>query len=365
MHGNGPLRAQECGCKGANPAISPIASTSDSLLHRSKVLPNIHLPKTEGSVQDDSGWPRIAVLGAGAVGAFYGGMLARAGAPVTLIGRPAQADAITRDGLTVEWADRRETIRVAAAVDPAAARDAEVVLVCVKSLDTEAAARSLQPQLRADTAVLSLQNGVDNGQRLRTVLAQPVFATVVYVGAINVAPGIVRHTGRGDLVLGPLARDLARNATLIERAQSLAAMFERAGVPCVVSETIEADLWRKLSINCVYNAISALGHANYGRMLAHGLTRDLIPLIVAECVEVARADGVALDEGSLLQSSLAVGAALATQISSTAQDVRRGRRTEIDALNGYVAERGAALGIPAPINRTLHALVKLREEAPD
>ena len=151
----------------------------------------------------------------------------------------------------------------------------------------------------------------------------------------------------------------------IERAQSLAAMFERAGVPCVVSETIEADLWRKLSINCVYNAISALGHANYGRMLAHGLTRDLIPLIVAECVEVARADGVALDEGSLLQSSLAVGAALATQISSTAQDVRRGRRTEIDALNGYVAERGAALGIPAPINRTLHALVKLREEAPD
>jgi 2-dehydropantoate 2-reductase len=328
------------------------------------VLLNIHLPTAEGSVQGDSGWPRVAVLGAGAVGGYYGGMLARAGVPVTLIGRPAQADAIARDGLGVEWADRRETIRVAAAVDPAAARDADIVLVCVKSLDTEAAARSLQPHLRGDTAVLSLQNGVDNGQRLRTVLAQPVFATVVYVGAINVAPGVVRHTGRGDLVLGPLARDLARNASLIERAQSLAAMFERVGVPCVVSETIEADLWRKLSINCVYNAISALGYANYGRMLAHGLTRDLIPLIVAECVEVARADGVALDEGPLLQSSLAVGAALATQISSTAQDVRRGRRTEIDALNGYVAKRGAALGIPAPINRTLHALVKLREEAP-
>jgi len=175
------------------------------------------------------------------------------------------------------------------------------------------------------------------------------------------APGIVRHTGRGDLVLGPLARDFARNATLIERAQSLAAMFERAGVPCVVSGTIEADLWRKLAINCAYNAISALGHADYGRMLAHGLTRDLIPLIVAECVEVARADGVALDEGSLLQSSLAVGAALATQISSTAQDVRRGRRTEIDALNGAVLRMGAAHDVAAPVNAALTRLIHAAE----
>ena len=315
-------------------------------------------------MQLPSDWPRVAVLGAGAVGGYYGGMLARAGAPVTLIGRPAQVDAIARDGLTIEWADRRETIPVAAATDPAAASDADVVLVCVKSLDTEAAARALQPHLRAETAVLSLQNGVDNGQKLRSVLAQPVFATVVYVGAVNVAPGVVRHTGRGDLVLGPLAHDLARNASLAARAQSLAATFEHAGVPCVASATIEADLWRKLSINCVYNAISAVGHAEYGRILAHGPIRELIPLIVAECVEVARADGVALDEGPLLQASLAVGAAMATQISSTAQDMRRGRKTEIDALNGYVADRGAALGIPAPINRTLHALVKLREESP-
>ena len=315
-------------------------------------------------MQNDPNWPRVAVLGAGAVGGFYGGMLARAGAPVTLIGRPAQADAIARDGLVVEWADRRETIRVAAAADPAAVHDADLVLVCVKSPDTEAAAHALQPHLRTDTAVLSLQNGVDNGARLRSVLAQPVFATVVYVGAVNVAPGIVRHAGRGDLVLGALAPDLARDASLAGRAQALAAIFERAGVPCVVSAAIEVDLWRKLTINCVYNAISAVGHADYGRILAHGATCALVPSIVAECVAVARADGVALDEAALLQAVLAVGTAMATQISSTAQDMRRGRRTEIDALNGYVAKRGAALGIPAPINRTLHTLVKLREEAP-
>ena|SRR5579862_5719181 len=97
--------------------------------------------------------------------------------------------------------------------------------------------------------------------------------------------------------------------------------------------------------------------------LAHGAIHPLVPSIVAECVAVARADGVALQEAALLQAALAVGAAMATQISSTAQDMLRGRRTEIDALNGYVAERGVALGVPAPMNRTLHALVKLREEA--
>ena len=220
------IRLQTC-CRG----ITAVASTGDSLRYWRKVLSNFHSQNTEGRVQNDSVWPRVAVLGAGAVGGFYGGMLARAGAPVTLIGRPAQADAIARDGLAVEWADRRETIQVAAAADPEAARDADVVLVCVKSLDTEAAARSLRPHLRADTAVLSLQNGVDNGRRLRAVLVQPVFATVVYVGAINVAPGVVRHTGRGDLVLGPLARDLARDGSLAERAQTLAAMFERAACP--------------------------------------------------------------------------------------------------------------------------------------
>jgi 2-dehydropantoate 2-reductase len=307
--------------------------------------------------------PRIAVLGAGAVGGFYGGMLARAGAQVTLIGRPAQAEAIGRDGLVVHWVDRSETLRVGAAADPAAAAGADVVLVCVKSPDTEAAAHALQPHLGPDTAVLSLQNGIDNGRRLRTVLPQPVFATVVYVGAVNVAPGVVRHTGRGDLVLGPLAQDLARDPTLLDRARSLAAMFEAAGIPCVVSATIEADLWRKLTINCVYNALSALGQADYGRILAHGPARALIPRIVAECVAVAQADGIALDGPALLAAALGVGEALRTQVSSTAQDVQRGRRTEIDALNGYVAERAEVLGVPAPVNRTLHALVRLREEA--
>jgi 2-dehydropantoate 2-reductase len=303
---------------------------------------------------------RVAVLGAGAVGCYYGGMLARAGLSVTLIGRAAHVEAIRRDGLVIEWSDRRETIRVGASTDVATVRDAQVVLVCVKSPDTDAAARSLAPQLAADAVVASLQNGVDNAERLRAVLPQPVFAAVVYVGAYMDGPGIVRHTGRGDLVLGASRADAAR-PDIARRLAAVAALFEAAGIACPLSDDIDAALWTKLVINCAFNAVSALGRARYGRMARDAGTRALMEGAVRESVAVARAGGVALDERKLIDAVWGVADALAQQYSSTAQDILRGKRTEIDALNGLVAARGAALGVDTPINRTLHALVRLRE----
>jgi 2-dehydropantoate 2-reductase len=307
---------------------------------------------------------KVAVLGAGAVGCFYGGMLARAGVPVTLIGRAAHVESIRRDGLAIEWADRRETIRVDASTDVAAVHDADLVLVCVKSPDTGAAARSLAPHLAADAVVASLQNGVDNAERLRAVLTQPVLAAVVYVGAYMDGPGIVRHTGRGDLVLGTSRADATRPG-IGSRLAAVAALFEAAGIACPLSDDIDAALWTKLVINCAFNAISALGRARYGRMAQEPGIRALMEGTVRESVAVARAAGVALDERKLVDAVWGVADALAQQYSSTAQDILRGKRTEIDALNGFVAERGAALGVDTPINRTLHALVRLREAGDD
>ena len=307
---------------------------------------------------------RVAVLGAGAVGCFYGGMLARAGVPVTLIGRAPHVEAVRRDGLAIEWADRRETIRVGASTDVAAARDADLVLVCVKSPDTDAAARSLLPHLGGDALVASLQNGVDNAERLRAVLPQVVLAAVVYVGVYMNGPGVVRHAGRGDLVLGASRADAARPG-VAARTAAVAAMFEAAGIACPLSEDIDAALWTKLVINCAFNAISALGRARYGRMARDAGIRALMEGAVRESVAVARATGVALDERRLVEAVWGVADALAQQYSSTAQDILRGKPTEIDALNGFVAARGAALGVDAPINRTLHALVKLREAGDD
>ncbi len=302
-------------------------------------------------------WPRVAVLGAGAVGCYFGGMLARAGAPVTLIGRETHVRAIERDGLWLESMTFQERVPVAASVEVEAARGADVVLFCVKTLDTDAAARALSPHLTSGAMVLSLQNGVDNVERIRAAGGFEALPAVVYVAAAMSGPGRVKHTGRGDLVVGDPAG--GRRAEL----DGLAAAFVRAGVPCVVSDDVEAELWTKLSMNCAYNAVSALGRSKYGRITHHPQAREVLRLAVVETAAVARACGVALPEAELVAAAFRLGEAMSEATSSTAQDVGRGKRTEIDALNGYVARRGAELGVPTPVNQTLHALVKLLEEA--
>ncbi len=293
-------------------------------------------------------WPKIVVLGAGAVGCYFGGMLARAGAPVTLIGRARHVEAIRRDGLFLESLHFQERVAVAAVTEAEAARAAEIVLFCVKTLDTESAALALAPHLASGATVISLQNGVDNADRIRAVTGIEALPCVVYVAASMPAPGHVKHVGRGDLVLGG--------------RPDMAAMFERAGVPCRLSADLAADLWTKLVMNCAYNAISALCRCNYGQAAVHSLTRALIAEATEEVIAVAVAAGVRLPDG-LVAAAWKLGAeAMPAAVSSTAQDIARGSRTEIDSLNGYVARRGAELGVPAPVNRTLHALVKLLEE---
>jgi 2-dehydropantoate 2-reductase len=176
------------------------------------------------------------------------------------------------------------------------------------------------------------------------------------------APGHLRYAGRGDLVLGEFGPPPAGVRRDGARAREVAALFERAGVPCPVSEDVRSDLWVKLVVNCAMNPVSALGGSRYGRMIDDAPTRELLRTIVQECVAVARADGVALPQAEDLHGSvLALGAAMREASSSTAQDLRAGRSTEIDALNGYVARRADALGVAAPVNRTLHTLVKLLE----
>jgi 2-dehydropantoate 2-reductase len=303
-------------------------------------------------------WPSIAVMGAGAVGCYFGGMLARAGAAVTLIGRPPHVEAIARDGLFLDSIHFQERVRAQASTDPAAARDAAVVLFCVKTLDTERAAQLLAPHLAPGAVVVSLQNGVDNVERIRSAAGMEALPAAVYVAAAMIGPGHVRHSGRGDLILGHATSGAGD-------ARALASLFQRAGVPCRVSDNIAAELWTKLIMNCAYNAISALCRSRYGPVARHPGTRAVIERVVEETVAVARAAGVALPGPALLaEAAWRLGEeAMENAVSSTAQDVARGKRTEIDSLNGYVARRGAELGVATPVNETLCALVKLLEES--
>jgi 2-dehydropantoate 2-reductase len=163
--------------------------------------------------------------------------------------------------------------------------------------------------------------------------------------------------GRGDLVIGP------RNA----RTEKFAALFERAGVPCRISDNIDGELWTKLIWNCALNAISALGRAKYGQIAASEDARKVVENTVDEVLAVASAARIRLPGVENLKAGLAGALQIATQmsgaISSTGQDLMRGKRTEIDSLNGYIARRGAELGVATPVNHALYALVKLAEES--
>ena len=309
---------------------------------------------------ENPAWPKIAVMGSGAVGCYYGGLLARAGAPVTLIGRPAHADAIALRGLHFEGLHFREDIPLAAAADASAARSAQWVLFSVKSIDTEVAARQLASHLDPQAIVIGLQNGVDNIERIRAQLPNPVVPAVVYVAAAMAGPGFVRHTGRGDLVIGNIG---TRRALSDARLGEISALFERAGIPCRVSDNVEGELWVKLLMNCAYNAISALGRSQYKRMAASPDVLEVMRSAVREVLAVAAAAGVTMPAGDLVEAACALAGSMPEATSSTAQDLARGRPTETDHLNGYIFRRGQALGVPTPVNQTLHALVKLLEGA--
>jgi 2-dehydropantoate 2-reductase len=301
---------------------------------------------------------RVAVLGAGAVGCFYGGMLARAGHAVTLIGRPLHVDVFRVRGLHFESLKFDEQVPVQASTEAGAVAGAQLVLFCVKSTDTESAAREIAPHLAADAVVLNLQNGVDNTERIAAHVQQPVFPAAVYVATEMAGPGHLKHHGRGDLVIG----SLQGAATALEAAQleAIRAAFVAADVAVTVSDNVAGALWGKLTVNCAYNAISALAQLPYGRMIEGAGVRQLMTDVVQEVLAVAAARGVRMAPDTL-PMVLALAQSMPTQFSSTAQDLARGRATEIDHLNGFIVRQGEALNIPVPANRALHALVKLVE----
>lgn len=311
-------------------------------------------------------WPRVAVLGAGAVGCYFGGRLARAGCPVTFIGRPGEnstAAVLAREGLYFDSPEFQENLRLDVSSNAATASHAEIALIAVKTLDTATAAARLAPHVHQRAIVVSLQNGVENAGVIRDAFRAAgraelpvVLPSVVYVAAAMPARNHLKHSGRGDLVIGT-GGDVALTASVDRVAQ----LFARAGVPCRISENIDGELWLKLVWNCSGNAISALGRASYGLAGSLEPVRQVMARAAEEVSAVARACGVRMPDVDVMAMGVKLATSLGQATSSTAQDMERGRPTEIDSLNGFIARRGAELGIPTPVNQALWALVKLRE----
>ncbi len=310
---------------------------------------------------------RIVVVGAGAVGCFYGGMLARQGLDVTLIARSEHVQAITAQGLHMNCQTFQAHVPVRATTELSAAAQADLVLLCVKSPDTEVTGQALRPLLSPHAVVLSLQNGVDNASTLQRLLPNPVFPAVVYVATAMEGPGRLKHNGRGELVIGEMHTP---GALTIPEGQGpsaqrllteVAALFTSAGVPCDISAQVKNALWFKFLINCVVNAVSAIGQIEYGRMVQVPEVRTLLGQLTTEFLAVADAEGVHFDRADVDKTFDGLYRSMAGQRSSTAQDIARGKRTEIEHLNGLLTRLGAQHGIPTPTHQALYGLIKLLE----
>ncbi len=179
--------------------------------------------------------------------------------------------------------------------------------------------------------------------------AHNVAAAVVYVATEMAGPGHVKHHGRGELVIEPSSS-----------SEAVAQALKAAGVPTEVSDNVRGALWLKLIINCAYNAVSAIAQRPYGETVQGEGVQDVMRDVVSECLAVAKADGVEVPEG-VNAAVRKIAQTMPGQSSSTAQDLARGKRSEIDYLNGLIVRRGEALGIPTPANRVLWSLVKLLE----
>lgn len=295
---------------------------------------------------------QVAVMGAGAVGCYYGAMLARAGHQVTLIGRPQHVEAVKRLGLRLETKEFDELVRLQSATEADSVRGAQLVLFSVKSTDTEAAGKALAPHIERNAAILTLQNGVDNAERLAATLGREVIPAVVYVAVEMAGAGHVRHHGRGELVIGRASA-----------SEAIVAAFAGAGVKVEISDHVMGALWAKLIVNSAYNALSAITQLPYGRLVQNAGVPSIMDEVVDECLAVARAAGVRVP-GDMHEAVRRIAQTMPGQYSSTAQDLSRRKKTEIEHLNGFVARKGEALGVRTPVNRTLLALVKALESRP-
>ncbi|MFC7081925.1 ketopantoate reductase family protein [Halorussus caseinilyticus] len=291
----------------------------------------------------------VVVFGAGSLGSLAGGLLARDHA-VTLVGRDPHVAAVRESGLRV-GGEFDFSVRPDATTD-GSDLSADLAVVTVKAFDTDEAARTLATG-RFDAA-LSLQNGMGNEDALADHLDCPVLAGTATYGAVRPEPGAVACTGVGEVVLGPRAGGTSETADAVGRA------FRTAGIETTVADDMPRRLWEKLAVNAGINATTALARVENGALL-DGPAREVAADAARETARVARAEGVELADDAAVGAVERVADATAANTSSMRQDVLDGRRTEVEAINGYLCSRARERNVTAPVNRTLTNLLRAWE----
>lgn len=302
----------------------------------------------------------ITVIGAGAMGSLFGGLLKASGQDVVLVDLwQEHVQSIEHQGLTILDREMERNIKISARTEPQGIRPADLLLIFVKSTQTPLAARSAVSLLKPEGLVLSLQNGMGNGEALAEVVeAHRILAGTTSHGAHVLGPGRIRHAGQGDTVIGPWKTD----QRTMDRATQVAELLTAAGIRTLTSEDILDKLWDKLLINVGINAITALTGITNGQILDLEDTKELARAAVEEAAGLAAGLGISLGPDPV-QHVFEVARATAVNRSSMGQDVDKQRKTEIEAINGYIVREAEKAGRQVPVNRTLTALIQTLENA--
>ena len=304
---------------------------------------------------------RIAVVGAGGTGGYFGGLLARAGQDVTFIARGAHLEALRARGLTVESKLAGTfTVPLQATDAPSEVAPVDLILFCVKTYDTNTAAESIRPLIQPDTMLISLQNGIDNEERIaRAVGYTSRLGAVAYVVSAIKAPGVVAQTaGPGKIILGELSGGASA------RTERLRDVLQRARITAEVHPDIRVILWQKFLFICAFSGVTAVTRLPIGTILADPVTRALFRGVVEEVEAVARADRIDLPADS---GELALATAAAVEPwghGSLYHDLAVGRRLELESLNGEVVRRGREHGIETPLNFAIYAALRPYVDGP-
>jgi 2-dehydropantoate 2-reductase len=308
----------------------------------------------------------VLVVGAGAIGSVFGGLLARAGHQVSLVGRQRHMAAIAERGLEIKgiWGEHKVTnLATFVSTMDIPHQRFDLILITTKSYDTEQAVRQVYPLVSPDSVVVSLQNGLGNVEAISEVIgpSRTLGGRVIF-GVELRTPGQVEVTVYQDKVM----LGSPTGAVPQERVEGIAKAFTGAGIPCEPTTEITKYIWGKVLYNCCLNALSALLECNYGELGERKETREIMSQVIAEAFIVAKRKGVALmwqgpQEYEQLLLDVLIPDTYAHH-SSMLQDVRQGRRTEIDSMNGAIAKLGAEAGVETPTNLLLTRLMKAKEQ---
>ena len=300
---------------------------------------------------------KITIVGAGAVGGFFGARLAQVHSQVSFFVRPRTAEAIRKNGLTIRSTSLGTfTVHPQVASDPKELSSPDLVILGVKAYDLDEACRQIEPIIRDETTILTLQNGVTCEEELIQRFGRDrVLGGVAFIYSKIIEPGIIEHYKRGTVMVG----EIMGHET--PRLHHLVDLFTKAGVPCQVSEDIRKAKWDKMCWNCVFNPLTVLIDDRVSEALDRPEMKSVISNIVSEISAVAMAHRIPLDD-DIAEKVMQWSQEIRDIHTSMYDDWKAGRPTEIDYLNGYITRKGQEFGIPTPLNEALTGIVKVVTE---